>query len=268
MNFFVEFIQSSYKLVENRPKPYGLFHLVFVVLSLAVIVAVCYAARKSRDKTFRIVMFSVGTLLLISEVYKQLYYVYAKGAEGYDWHIFPFQFCSIPMYLSVLIGCMKKCKVRDAMCEYMACFGLLGGVMAYIEPSGILNECYFTLIHSCLWHALLIFMALYILVTGNACHNLKNYVKTLPVFGSAVTIATVLNVVFRSKPSFNMCYISPFYNTPLAVFSSFDAVFQAAMGQYPGRIVSILLYIIALVLGSFALYFAACFIKKKCAKSK
>ncbi len=254
MQYFEELVIASHRAVENRPQAYGLFHIAFVVLSLVIIVGACYLLRKSSDRTFRTVMLSVGVLLILSEVYKQFYYLWAAGGEGYDWYIFPFQLCSVPMYLSVAVGCMKKGRVRDALCRYLATIGMLGGVMAYAEPSGILNAHYFTLIHSCLWHALLIFIALYILFTGNAGRTFKQYRSALVILGGVVLAATVLNVLFRNKPDFNMCYISPFYHTPLAVFSDFDIFFEGIFGQYPGRIVSILIYIVALALGGLIIH--------------
>ncbi len=266
MEFIIALIKASHVAVKNRPEAYGVFHLTFVALSLLLIIGLCCLLRRRSDKTFRIIMFSIGTALLLSEIYKQLYYLYAAGGEGYDWYIFPFQLCSVPMYLSIVIGCMKKNRLRDAMCEYIASIGLLGGIMAYAEPSGILNSHYFTLIHSCLWHALLVFIGLYVLVTGNACRQLKNYTKVLGVLGGVVLTATALNLIFHNKPDFNMCYISPFYGTPLAVFNSFDGFFQGILGQYPGRIVSILIYIIALILGGLILYGSAWFIKQKVQK--
>ncbi len=263
MNYIEELIKSSHVAIENRPQAYGVFHLTFVAVSLLLMVTICYFARKNSDKTFRIVMFSIGTTLILSEVYKQLYYYYAAGSAGYDWNIFPFQLCSVPMYLSVAVGCMKKNKVRDAICEYLVSIGFLGGIMAYIEPSGILNPYYFTLIHSCIWHALLIFIALYILFTDNACHRIKDYKKALVVLGSVILTATVLNMIFRNKSDFNMCYISPYYNTPLAVFKDFDVFFQGVMGEYLGRIVSILIYILGLALGGLIVYGTSYFIKRK-----
>ncbi len=262
MQVIEEFIKSTHVVVENRPEPYGLFHLIFVVSSLTLMVAICYFARKNSEKTFRIVIFSIGTVLFLSEIYKQFYYLVAAGGEGYDWHIFPFQLCSVPMYLCMIVGCMKKNRVRDAMCEYLVSIGFLGGIMAYAEPSGILNAHYFTLIHSCIWHALLIFIALYILFTKNACSDIKGYMKAITVLGGVVLTATVLNLIFHNKQDFNMCYISPFYNTPLAVFKDFDFFFQGRLGRYPGRIVSIIIYIIALVLGGGLIYGTSRFVKK------
>lgn len=254
MNYIENLMKATHIAVENRPEPYGLFHLIFTVGSLLLIAVICFLARKSSDKTFRIVMFGVGAFLLLSEGYKQLYYYYAAGSAGYDWYIFPFQLCSTPMYLSVAVGCMKKSRIRDAICNYLVAIGLLGGIMAYIEPSGILNGYYFTLIHSCVWHALLVFMGIYALATGNACRCFKGYTGVIAVLGGVVLTATVLNVLLHKKPSFNMCYISPYYNTPLAVFSDFDVFFQGVLGRYPGRVASILIYLIALMLGGLLIY--------------
>lgn len=265
MHAIEEFIKSTHVAVANRPEPYGLFHLVFVFASLAVMVAICYLTRKNSEKTFRIVMFSIGAALFLSEIYKQLYYLYAAGGEGYDWSVFPFQLCSVPMYLCMAVGCMKKNRVRDAMCEYLVSLGFLGGIMAYAEPSGILNPYYFTLIHSCIWHALLIFIALYILFTKNACSDIRGYIKAVVVLLCVVLTATALNLIFHDKQDFNMCYISPFYGTPLAVFKDFDIFFESFLGVYPGRIVSVLIYIVALVLGGGIIYVASWFVTNKLA---
>ncbi len=268
MKYLEEFIISTHVAVENRPAPYGLFHILFVILSLILIVAACWLLKRSSDRTFRSIMFGIGSILLLSEIYKQLYYYFAAGGDGYDWYIFPFQLCSVPMYLSVIVGLMKKSRIRDALCEYLASIGFLGGIMAYAEPSGILNGYYFTLIHSCIWHALLIFIALYILFTDNACGSIKNYKSAVWVVGGVILTATVLNIVFKNKPDFNMCYISPFYNTPLAVFSSFDKFLEGAFGDLLGRILSIIIYIIALILGGFIVYGASYLIKSKITKKK
>ena len=62
--------------------------------------------------------------------------------------------------------------------------------------------------------------------------------------------------------SFNMCYISPFRNTPLAVFNDFDVFFKNLLGNYPGRILSIFIYLIGVSLGGFIIYLASYYLKK------
>ncbi len=228
-----------------------------MIISLVIMIAFCYLMRKNSDKTFRIVLISMGSFLILTEIYKQLYYLYAIGVDGYDWDMLLFQLCSVPMYISVVAGCMKKCKVRDCILEYLVTIGFLGGIMAYVEPSGILHNDLFKLLHSSVWYAMLIWIALYILFTNNACHNLKNYPKTLIALGGVVVVATILNLVFKEKASvgFNMCYISPFRNTPLAVFKDFDVFFKNLLSNYPGRIISIIIYLIGVSLGGFVSYY-------------
>lgn len=262
MNFIEEIMKATVCPIE-RPAAYGLYHILFMIISLTIIITFCYFMRKSSDKTFRIVLISLGSFLILTEIYKQFYYLYAIGMEGYDWDMLPFQLCSVPMYISVIAGCMKKCKVRDIICEYLVTIGFLGGIMAYIEPSGILHDDLFKLLHSSIWHAMLIWIALYILFTNNACHNLKNYPKALIALGVVVIVATTLNLVFRDKASvgFNMCYISPFRNTPLAVFKDFDVFFKNLLGNYPGRIVSIIIYLIGVSLGGFVIYLISYYLK-------
>ena len=248
----------------DRPAAYGLYHILFMIISLVIIISFCYLMRKNSEKTFRIVLISMGSFLILTEIYKQFYYLYAIGVEGYDWDMLPFQLCSVPMYISVVAGCMKKCKARDCILEYLVTIGFLGGIMAYLEPSGILHNDLFKLLHSSIWHAMLIWIALYILFTKNANLKIKDYPKALIVFVGVVVIATTLNLVFKDKASvgFNMCYISPFRNTPLAVFKDFDVFFKNVLGTYFGRIVSIMIYLIGVSLGGFVIYLVSYYIKK------
>lgn len=266
----IEKIMKATVFPIDKPEAYGLYHILFMIISLVIMITFCYLMRKNSDKTFRIVLISMGSFLILTEIYKQLYYLYAIGVEGYDWDMLPFQLCSVPMYISVVAGCMKKCKVRDCILEYLITIGFLGGIMAYVEPSGILHDDLFKLLHSSIWHAMLIWIALYILFTKKANFNLKDYPKALIVLAGVVIVATTLNLVFKDKASagFNMCYISPFRNTPLAVFKDFDVFFKNLLGNYPGRIISIIIYLIGVSLGGFVIYLVSYYIKELASKKE
>ena len=274
MDFIIKIFQNTICPI-NRPASYGLFHILFCVITIAIFITICYFVRKCSDKTFRIVILSVGLFLIVAEIYKHLYFGLAYNyndstAMFYEWDIFSFQLCSVPMYLCIPIGFLKKGKLRDALCEYLVTIGFLGGIMAYLEPSGILHDDLFRLIHSCVWHALLIFIALFILFTNNACTNLKNYPKALIVFAGIVTLATIFNVAFYSKAGegFNMCYISPFRNTPLAVFKQVTEFLQIYLGEYIGRIIVNMIYIGVVPIGGFIIYLVSYYIKKALTKKQ
>lgn len=259
----------------TKPASYGLFHILFCVITIVAFILICYFTRKCSDKTFRIIILSVGAFLIIAEIYKHLYFAFLYNVDGtqtikYEWDIFSFQLCSVPMYLCIPVGLLKKGKVRDVLCEYLVTIGFLGGIMAYLEPSGILHDDLFRLLHSCIWHSLLIFIALFILFTNNACTNLKHFKRSLIVFYSVVCLATIFNLAFYSKvdEGFNMCYISPFINTPLAVFKQITEYLQIHLGEYVGRIIVNALYVLVVPIGGLIIYIIEYFVKKLFNKNK
>ena len=262
----------------KRPAGYGAFHIGFMIISIFIMLAICIPIRKCSDKTFRIVMLVTGLILLGAELYKHMYYAFIidkigedfySPSQKYEWDLISFQLCSVPMYLSVAIGCMKEGKVRNALCEYCASIGLLGGFMAYVEPSGILHGELFCTLHSSIWHGLLIFMALFIIFTKKGNKSIKDWYKSLPVFAGVVVVATILNVSCFGlrKYGFNMCYISPFRNTPLAVFKDITLLLQKLFGENPdaifsfGRIIMNTVYVMVVPIGGLILYAISLFIK-------
>ena len=114
----------------EKPAAYGAFHLTFTFVGLAICVLVAYLLRNSSEKTNRAVLVSVGVFLMITEVYKQLFYYYYIGNGSYQWWVFPFQLCSVPMYFCVIAPLLKKGKVQSGMYNFMTTFNLLGGLMA------------------------------------------------------------------------------------------------------------------------------------------
>lgn len=49
----------------------------------------------------RRILLGVGLFLMFCEGYKLLFYYYVIGHGSFQWWVFPFQLCSIPMYLCV-----------------------------------------------------------------------------------------------------------------------------------------------------------------------
>lgn len=60
MNFIEEIMKATVCPIE-RPAAYGLYHILFMIISLTIIITFCYFMRKSSDKTFRIVLISLGS---------------------------------------------------------------------------------------------------------------------------------------------------------------------------------------------------------------
>jgi len=125
--------------------------------------------------------------------------------------------------------------------------------MAFIEPSGI-QHTYVTLTaHAYIWHMLLIFLGLYLYLSKRACMDRVSYKKAAVVYLASCALAQGLNLIFAGK--INCFYISPYIQSPLAVFKDI----YAACGWF----VNMLLLILALLIASAVVYYIGYFLRVK-----
>ena len=238
----------------ERPTSYGLFHILATIILLAITILGVYLLRKTNDKQNKIVLGVTGGVLLLFEVYKILFHVYLDpyGWGGF-WGVFPFQLCSLPMYLCIVCALIRSDKVNSWLYECMFAINIVGGIMGFIEPSGI-NHDYWTLtLHAYIWHMSLVFIALYLYKTKRACMNAKNYYKAVAVYLSSCAVAQMFNIIFKSK-GINCYYISPYVQSPLAVFKDIWANF--------GWFANMLLLPIAILLASALIYYLGYYLRK------
>ncbi|MBQ7307128.1 MAG: YwaF family protein [Clostridia bacterium] len=241
----------------QTPKSYGPFHLIFVFVGIALCILFAYLLRNTNEKQNKLVLGSVGGFLVLTEIYKQLFYYYVIGNGSYQWWIFPFQLCSVPMYLCIIILFIKNEKLVNILYDFMFTINMSGGLISFSEPSG-LNHPYLTLtLHAYIWHLLLIFLGLYLYFSNRACNTTKGYVNSIITLGVFCVIAQFINIVLR-KPGLNLFYISPFVQSPIFIFETIYAKF--------GWLVNMIVYLFAICLGSaiiYALFYKARKIKKK-----
>ena len=214
------------------PETFGTFHLCFLIFGMAACVLFAWLLRKTDEKQNKIILWSIGGFLLISEIYKQLFYTYYIGGGSYQWWIFPFQLCSVPMYLCLFVPFIKSEKVKQYFYTFLATYNLLGGFVAMIEQSGLSHE-YITLtLHAYIWHLSLVFVGFYLIASGRAAKKIKDYLPAVAVFAGLCVIAQGINVSFHhakwlglvpEEQDLKMFYISPYYITPIAVFKQIEA---------------------------------------------
>lgn len=97
------------------------------------------ASKESRQTD--LLLFLCSLILALTEIYKQLFIYYIENNGSYDWWYFPFQLCSIPMYLGLGIPFISP-KLKNSFYSFIQDFGLLGGIMALAEPSGLMHLIY------------------------------------------------------------------------------------------------------------------------------
>ena len=229
------FQMSSWPM--RTPVPYSGFHLVF---GGAGILAAIFLAWKLPRGTHPQVLPACGLILAVSEIYKQGFLYYIVNGGQYDWWYFPFQLCSIPMYLGLGIPFVPS-KLKNSFYSFIQDFGLLGGIMALAEPSGLMHP-YITLtVHGFLWHFILIFMGLIC-----AFYNHGKRGRPLFLFLICTAIATVINVLSHPYGNADMFYISPYYPNGQIVFHQISLVTGTILGNC--------LYLTSVLLGGFIIH--------------
>ena len=237
----------------EKPAAYGVFHIVFTLALLAAAVGAAWGLRRCGDKGHRIVLAVTGGVLLLAEVYKIAFHLVV---DPYGWGFFgtfPFQLCSVPMYLSVFCAVNRCQKLNEWLYEYMFAINMFGGIMAFLEPSGI-QHAYVTLtVHAYVWHMLLIFLGLYLYFSKRACTDARSYGKSAVVYLISCTVAQAFNLIFAGKV--NCFYMSPYLQSPLAVFKD---IYAAC-----GWVVNMVLLILAMLIASAIVYYVGYALRRK-----
>lgn len=228
----------------EMPKAYGAFHILFTIIGFAVCALLAWRLRKVGNKGNKIVLLSVGLFLVISEVYKQLFYSLYLSDNTYVWWIFPFQLCSVPMYMCVIAPLLKPGKLLCSMYNFMMIYNLLGGAISFVEPSGLLHPYWTLTLHALIWHMLIVFVGLYLIFSGRGGKNFADYRSATTTYLCLCALAFIINLLLRdiSNGSVNMFYIGP-SNSPIIVFKQ--------ISEHLGWYISTALYIPAMCFGAY-----------------
>lgn len=226
----------------TEPKPYGAFHILFTVVGAAVSVMAAWSLRNADERAHRMVLLLVGLVLAVSEVYKQLFRTVYLNGGAYPWSIFPFQLCSVPMYLCLLAPVLSDCR-QQAIYDFMGTYNLLGGVMSFLFPSGLCHPYWTLTLHAFGWHMLLVFLGLYLICSGRVRCTRQGFGEATRLFLLLCGVAFGINCVLGpvSDGTVNMFYIGP-PKTPQPVFE--------VIAEYTGQPLASVLYIACIILGA------------------
>lgn len=240
------FFESVAFPMERIPS-YGVFHILYTLIGFAVCAVAAWKLRNVSDKVAGWILFSIGLVLALSEVFKQLFYFFVIEDNSYAWGDFPFQLCSIPMYMCLMVPWLKPGKLQRGMYSFMVLYNLLGGAISFAEPSGLLLEHWFLTIHALAWHMVLVFIGLFICFSKHGGNRQSDYVGATKTFLVLCVVAFALNcyVQFVLGKYMNMFFVGP-GNSPIAVFSLFSEWF--------GWYINTPIYIFAVCLGAYIVF--------------
>lgn len=241
--------------MENT-EPYGPFHLAFFCLGVPAAVVAARLSSRLSQKGGRALLLSLGVLLLLGETYKQLFYIAVDGEPRAEY--FPFQLCSVPMYVCLAAPFVRNEKAYRTLTAFLATFGLMGGAASYISPGSMIHPYLAMTLHSFIWHLLLIFLGVWAALSQIASLEKGGFRAVLAMYLILAAAAFAINTAFHgSHPEVNMFYIGP---TPsdLPVCREITARFGVAVNS--------IVYISALSLCAFLIFSAWRLIYRLCPK--
>ncbi|MBM6854043.1 YwaF family protein [Mediterraneibacter glycyrrhizinilyticus] len=193
--------------------------------------------------------FLCGVIMFISEIWKQITLTFVLGGGRYNWWYFPFQLCSIPMYLLLLYPWLRQKVARRILLTFLMSYTLLGGISVFADPSGLHYPLVSLTVHSYLWHILLILIGiLSALVYFRCAHEkaLRAFAGSTGLYLFCCVLAELFNLSFDRFGTINMFYINPGYQMQQIIFSDLSV----RIGNTP----AILLYMVSTILGAFFLF--------------
>ena len=224
MDFWTKILQIMDTKMETPPL-FGWFHCMWlgIMVIASVLLGIWSKKAKAKHITNYVLIMSVVTIAL--EVYKQINYTFGDGssAPDYLWYAFPWQFCSTPMYIGLLAGLIRKGKVYDSLCAYLAAFALFAGLAVMIYPGDVFTQTVGINIQTMICHGGMVVTAVVLLASGHAKPQMKTLLKAVPVFVATVLIAMIMNEVAHATglletDLFNMFYISPYLESTLPIY--------------------------------------------------
>ena len=252
---------TDWKWIEGHPETFGWYHFMWLgIMVLACFLLSYFLGRKHNSKTDDKVIFGFGIFLLLIETYKQIFSTLEAG--HFQWYMFPFQFCSVPMYVAVIAPLIKREKVKDAMYKFLAYFGLTAGLAVMVYPESCLYTPYVTiLIHTMAWHCSMVIMGVYLIVAKGYGKNFLNEVMPaamvysvffgMAFWGNIIMYHAFFNTPLANGESCNFFYISPYYRSTLPILSTIWGIVETSMWLYP---VFVLAYIAAFLIGISAIF--------------
>ena len=225
---------------------FGIFHILAAMVSVSMAVAAAVLAARfvtnsaasadhsrecAENACIRLihVLTWTGLMLALLEVFKQFYLHFTSGSGAYDWWYFPFQLCSVPMYLCLLLPVTGpgRTGLRSSFLTFLGGYTFTGAAAALIYPEDILSAAPVMMAHGFIWHAVLLFISLLIFITGTADSSAAGLARAALLFTVFSAAAVIINVM--TEPAMQtantahsfaaMFYLNPYHLSPQPIVS-------------------------------------------------
>lgn len=193
--------------IEYPIAPGSTLQIILTVLTIAVSAFCGIALGKGRTGKRKLLLVS-GFVLAASEVFKAVYLYFLFGS--YPWSDFPFQLCSIPMYL-----CFAYCFTGKLYFEqFIMVYSLIGAVASFCVPTAVFSRYIVLTAHSLFWHGYLFFLAVFLIIRAEKEElKIKNFFPVGVLYLILSVAAVAMNAAFAdiSGGRMNMFFLGPNY---------------------------------------------------------
>ena len=235
----------------ETPTLFGMVHIVAFVGILLFNIAVFFLLRRCDEKRLLGILNKLGLLMIVAEVFKQWFcHVYVFEGELNLW-FFPWQLCSMAMYLSFFAVYLKG-KMQMAALVFLATYSLFADIIAIALPYDMLRPQIALVVHSFAYHGLVITESMIaMMILSKRPRKEANFGHATVLFLAMAAIAEVINVV--SHAILNDIHVEPnmFYIT-LAYPTTQPVLHDIAVNY--GIPVEIVIYLGLLILMSYIVF--------------
>ena len=230
MTFFERMV-ALLQVEMTTPASYGVWHICFLLLTVAASVGAVWRFRDASEKTQRRLLLTVWLVLVTLEVYKQLVFsldVTDGVADwSYQWYAFPFQFCSSPLYVLPFAIFPRNDRIRSAVMSFLATFSLFGGLAVMAYPGDVFIGMIGINIQTMVHHGSQVVLGVLMVAWNRRRMDKVFFAKGVIVFAILAAVAMILNLGVHAALvsagmgdlTFNMFFISPYHPCTLPVLS-------------------------------------------------
>ena len=231
--------QRIFELLTLRaavPRVFGAFHITMLILVAVVTSVLCVKFKNADKPTVRKILLSIWLVMVAGEVYHQICFAFSYGdgrlVFDYPWYKFPFQFCQAPLYALPFTVFLRDGELRGRFIAFLSSFSLFAGLAVIIYPSDLFVETVGVNLQTMVHHGLQVVLGVYLSVRYRNSSNMRRFSSSIPIFAAFLGVALVLNLAaYRLiaenalDQSFNMFFISPYFECTLPVLSDVYSAF-------------------------------------------
>lgn len=205
----------------EAPKSLSGYHIAWIAFVIGITVTLVLLFSNASDKATRIIIATAWAVMLMFELLKQfkcnIDVVDEEIKFAYNLGVFPYQFCSTPLYVLPIVAFMKDGQKRNTAIVFLSTFSVIGGLAVFAVPESVLSGYIFVDFQSMLHHGIQIFIGLYLASRYRMLLTHEHFSRATHAFLFMSYLAILLNAavvdilrVLGKSISINLFFINPY----------------------------------------------------------